>query len=178
MPNTIKLTHEKEYTKEELIALANSIPDILTYPNGAVVNAPRPGTDYWSISDDGSVFVEGFCSYESDQYRLASQNVFVTEEEAEKALYVESIHNKYLKKIIEINTENNWVADWSNADQLKYYVSWDYKLKGKGYSYNTFASIGGVVYMCREAKDYMVSDEVSINDFKAFLKMYSQVEVI
>jgi hypothetical protein len=172
-----QIVQEKtEKFKQELIAELKAEqqeqkPSQLFYDNGAVVNELEPSEKYWHIGYYGDVcearWSDRFCSFLS-----SNQNVFLTKEAAEKWLDVKNTHNRLLAKIKQIDAENNWKADWSNANQLKYEVAWNYfsgEFCGeKDYS-DTPYFLTGSVYMSEQSKDYMMSDEVSDEDFKKFL---------
>lgn len=144
---------------------------VMKYPNGAVAKALEDGDEYWSIRYyEDTLITSHYWNFEGDQYdraMLKNQNVFKTRKDAEKWLDVLNTHNKLLKKIVEINYENGWVADLENDEQKKYCLYW-YTGGNKEYSVITNERYGDVI-MSKQAKDYMMSDKVSDEDFKKFL---------
>jgi nitric oxide reductase large subunit len=109
--------------------------------------------------------------WSSQCFCLSNQNVFLTKESAEKALDVLNTHNRLLKKIMEINAENNWIPDWDDHDQVKYHVFWDNSTQSKS-MYSSTCSQYASVSMCVTAKTYMMSPQVLDEDFKKFLFIY------
>ena len=147
---------------------------ILKYANGAVMESLEIGDDYFSICGD---YLEEW-TWEDQTSDLVLRNVFLTQLEAQRAHGVQLAQNRLLKKIAEIDANNNWVADWGNIDQKKYFLSFDHDFKeldknfipntGK-YANREYNSQTNNVYMSEQAKNYMMSDEVSLEDFKLFL---------
>jgi hypothetical protein len=144
---------------------------VLKYPNGAVVEAPEMYSEYYNIDTPSDVTKYLWICDSLELSRLKNQNIFLTKEEAEKALDVELTHDRLLKKIIEINAENDWVADFKNPNQNKYFLYWCNGDRDKSWSMQ-YIRRTGTIYMCEQAKDYMMSDAISGEDFKKFLKIY------
>jgi hypothetical protein len=140
------------------------------WENGAVKFELEEGQEFWFISTLGEVQWGIIQNDEYEQYLLLRQNIFITEESAEKWLEVLDIHYKYCKIIDEINRKHGWKVDWSDNNQYKYHLCWNYSYKVKYYGCSDIINTG-VNYMCKQAKDYMMSDAVSDSDFKKFLKI-------
>ena len=139
------------------------------YPNGAVVELVDD-EDYYSIDDYGEiVFIFYRAGNTKDEYYLANQNAFLTEEDAKKALEHKKIHNRLIKEITMINHENNWIGDWSDDMQRKYYL-----LQSRyGFCENqTNTGRLGQYVMCEQAINWLLSDEVSDEERKIWLGLY------
>jgi hypothetical protein len=135
----------------------------MKYPNGAVVKLEE-GEDYFYIDSLNDIYGTPY----GHQYHLQNQNAFLSYEDAKKWRDVKNTHNKLLKKIVKINYENNWVPDWGNKVRAKYFLVWDY-LRGQKYHDCNYSERDFHIYMSEQAKDYMMSDKVSDEDFKKFL---------
>ena len=137
---------------------------ILKYANGAVMESLEIGDDYFSICGD---YVEEW-TWEDQTSDLVLRNVFLTQLEAQRAHGVQLAQNRLLKKIAEIDANNNWVADWNDQYQQKYRLYFDFDLNEKSYKIDQ-TYYNGATYMSEQAKDYMMRDKVSLEDFKLFL---------
>ena len=62
-------------------------------------------------------------------------------------------HWEVKKKLKEINSENDWIADWGDPDQKKYYVYYDSDRATFDFWWNK-AIKRQHFYMCEQAKDY------------------------
>jgi hypothetical protein len=148
----------------------------LKYPNGAVVEPPEKGETYWFINSLNDIESTLSHNYEISSFyakSLANQNVFLTKEEAQKALNQSLVFNQLYKKIQEIDRENNWVCDWNDSQQEKLSLSFYWENKSK-HCYSTVKNqIQGVVYMSEESAKYMMSDKVSVADFKLFCGIFN-----
>ena len=98
--------------------------------------------------------------------------MFVTEQARKNAEDVDMTHNRLLTKITEIHAANNWILDWNDTDQMKYWVAWDHACSEKECASNSVFNHGNPV-MCIQARDFMMSDQVSDDEFKAYLKIYN-----
>jgi hypothetical protein len=141
------------------------------WENGAVKFELEVGQEFWFISTLGEVQWGITQNDEFEKYLLLHQNIFITEESAEKWLDVLDTHHKYCKIIDDINRENGWQVDWNNDKQRKYYLSWDYKEENKITWTSLKIDNSGQIFMCAKAAEYMRSDKVSDSDFKKFLKI-------
>jgi hypothetical protein len=140
---------------------------VLKYENGAVMEPTAITTNYYFIAN-GFVDEQPW-NYESYQEaRLLLRNVFLTKQEAQKALDMRLVQNRLLKKIREIDSD--WVCNWSNNSQGKYCLVYDHEESEKYYDHSITGQCDQI-YMSEQAKDYMMSDQVSLEDFKLFLSI-------
>ena len=137
----------------------------LKYPNGAEVYAPDVGSVYHYVGENGHIEWTKFADNYKGLYRLNNQNLFLLEETADKASLVKNTHNKLLKKIIEINAGNDWVLNSNKSNG--YYLCFS---SGKKFG-NCYAQSLDI-YMSEQAKDYMMANAVTLEEFKQFLFMY------
>ena len=152
---------------------------ILKYANGAVMENLEVDQQYYSINSI-MAHQELWGNHICDATRCMQRNVFLTQLEAQRALNMQIVQNWLLKKIAEIDANNNWACDWSDINQKKYFLSFDHDFKeldknvipntGK-YANREYNSQTNNVYMSEQAKDYMMSDKVSLEDFKLFLNV-------
>jgi len=172
MSNKINI-NGKEFTIEELNTLIETAkkPSQIFYENGACVRPLKDGQTYWYINGANDVYECQWNNFNADLNRLANQNLFLSKEYALKALDVMFTHNRILAKIKEIDAENNWKADWSDFNQKKYYVFWDFEHKAKLSDYSRLYNRANI-YMSEQSSDWLMSDEVSDSDFRKFLKIY------
>lgn len=147
---------------------------VLKRPNGSLLERVENGEKYYNILTNGYIsacteyrdFVEG-------EQRHLSGNYFATEEEAQAWLDKLKVYYRLKLKIDQINAENGWVA-WRDSD-CEYYLTTrrrydsqgDYKM-GKDYDSTQKTDRYS---MSEQAKDFMMSDEVSDEDFKTFLEV-------
>ena len=69
-----------------------------------------------------------------------------------------------------INHENGWVADWNDYTQCKYYVNYSHIMS---YSMTLVKKTRiSVVYMCEQAINWLLSDEVSDEERKIWIGIY------
>lgn len=175
MINKITINN-KDFTVDELEAMIQKAkqPKRLTWSNGAEIEAPENGTEYYSITNEGGIIESyNYNHYNKSihKYNLEHKNLFLQKETAERYKdYVET-HNRLLKKIIEINAENNWVADWNNGDQHKYCLTWNNFTESTSYQCS-YREQSFSIFMSEQAKNYMMSYQVPIQDFKKFLFIY------
>lgn len=142
---------------------------ILKYPNGSVVHAPKiikaNPQDLFYI--DNNIYVQKFSLDELKnvlELFINNQNVFLTKEEAEKALKVQQDHNRLLKKIIEIDEQSDKEIDW--------YIYWDSMNNCRVAKVKQAILNTNQIPMSTQAKDYMMSDAVSDQEIKHFLFIY------
>ena len=154
-------------TKEE-------IKKQLFYSNGAVVYPLKDGDTYWCILGDNFTWTAStaWTDHQVDKYRLNRQRIFLTKESCYNADNVDETHTRLLAKITEIHAANNWILDWTDLDQIKYLLTWDHLYSDKAFEWRDRFNQGNPV-MSEQARDYMMSDKVSDEDFKKFLKIYN-----
>ena len=143
-------------------------PKVKYNENGSLAVKPEIGDTYWFINSYGKVDYAGWTDDHMDYYHFQTENCFDTEEAGLIWADVLKTHYRLLEKIKEINESVGWVADWENENQPKYYLSYfDSKVRSE-YVYCTRSSL---IFMSKEAKDYIMSDEVSDEDRIKFLKI-------
>ena len=162
---------EKFYEGEcKIEALKDLTPTVLKYKNGAVVHEPVDGTNYWYIDVDNNMIY--FTSYGNDFYVhraiFQNKNVFLSKEEAEAYLEKLKIFNKLEKQITIINHENGWEADWSDEIQKQYYLSQQANEIYLGACGDLLIN-RGAYYMCKQAIEWLLSDEVSDEERKIWI---------
>jgi hypothetical protein len=151
-------------------ALKDLTPQVLKYKNGAVVHAPKEDTSYWFVASDFDLiptrYDEGFG--DTDIKRLQNKSVFLSKGEAKAYVEKVKIYNKLEKQIIIINHEHDWVADWSDGEQEKYYIIYTYatnKYQSVCVTYNQVTAY----HMSEQAINWLLSDEVSDNERKIWI---------
>jgi hypothetical protein len=153
----------------KLEALKDLTPQVLKYKNGAVVHAPAVGTHYWIVASDFDLINQCYDDTVYDIKRLQNKSVFLSREEAKAYSKRRNVYNKLEKQIIIINHEHDWVADWSDGEQEKYYIIYTYatnKYQSVCVTYNQVTAY----HMCKEAIDWLLSDEVSDNERKIWVE--------
>lgn len=164
----------KTFTVEELNTfIEEAKKQTPKYPNGAEILPLTEGTKYYShnllFQPLNTPFV--WKGDHHDFTYLQCQKVFLTQESLEKALAMEKKHFEIVQKVHEINAKNNWIADFKNNKQLKYFLYYShserhFKVKALSTTSQT------VEYcMCLQAKNWLL--EQTTEDLKAFLKMYN-----
>ena len=104
---------------------------------------PSVGDRYYYLSSDGEACCDTYEDYLSDMKSLEILNVFQTEEEAEREQF-EILLKRRLKKFA---IENNEVEiDWSDHDQDKCYIYYDYYNNELDYTYVGYNRDFGQVY--------------------------------
>ena len=143
----------------------------LHYPNGAVTSDLQSGQDYWTPYRDGQAVRSKWENDATDRSRVFLQKVFLTEDACARAIDVDVNHGSLLAKIVEINKAYNWVADWDDVMQIKYWLTWDHRDSGKEFGTST-RNNHGLPVMCEQARDFMMSARVADAAFKDYLKIY------
>lgn len=149
-------------------------PKQIFYPNGAVVYPLEKGDSYYIICLD--IICLNYTSYQLREWEgsfidlcyLESGNVFLTQESAEKWLNILKIKSKLKKRVIEINAKNNWVCDWSNRNQGKYGIRYN-TIEHKYLLWEDFLLQTSTFYMCEEAAEWLLSDEVTDEERDAWI---------
>lgn len=97
---------------------------------------PSVGDRYYYLNSDGEACCVTYEEYQSDIKSLEILNAFQTEEEAEREQFEILLKRRLKKFAIENNEEE---IDWSDHDQDKYYIYYDYfdnKLEWSYVDYN------------------------------------------
>ena len=144
------------------------------FPNGAEVFAPKIGTKYfYSYNDAEGVSQTTWNDDIDDILYLRNQLVFLEKEKCESSTVLKDRHLEITQKIYQINAENDWVADWSDQKQSKYFVLWDHPNSHGYYGVLDEGKMqsGGEVYYCEQAQRYVKT--LSVEDQKAFLLIYT-----
>lgn len=131
------------------------------FDNGSCVLPLEIKQGYWFIDDCDDVCHQYWHNEYFDQYRLESQNVFLTKEAAENAKDVQDTHNRILVEVKKIDAKKRVELE---PDDNKFYV-FDFIKGKKSWSMST-----GYVpkSKCKtpQARDYIM--QLSDNDFKKF----------
>lgn len=83
---------------------------------------------YWFINDHGEVVSLPDDRDEYGDYRYSIGNYFRTKEEAKHALKRMIATQQIKDRIAELNAKRGWVADWSDANQSKGFLTYDYDI--------------------------------------------------
>lgn len=147
----------------------NTKPEMKFWHNGAVRTPLENGQEYWGINSFGKTDSYDWDGGEFDLNQLKTKNCFLTEEACIEWARIKEVFYKYEAKIMEIHDAEGWEANFKNTEQDKYSVYWDYDTDKKefGWSYNVMTTD---FPMSKKAMDYMMSSEVSDEDFKDFIK--------
>jgi len=145
---------------------------VLTYRNGALVREPQKETTYGYIVDliEKQVGEAKWTGSDFDFDNLAKQNCFLGYMAIDLALDNILIYNRIYKRIKEIDFENDFVCDWSDNHQTKYLACFDWEYLHKSFDYDYQSHSQGVIYMSKQAKDWLLSDEVTTADFRIFIE--------
>lgn len=141
--------------------------------NGSLAERLPNAEPYYFVTVGGHVSCSGEYNNNSYNYRFLTGNYFDTKEAAQ--IWADKLKRAYeLKlKLEQINIENDWVADWENQKQAKYYfLYWDYPNNNKRNLFD-YHSRDAKFYMCEQARDYAMSNAVSREDFKNFIEVFS-----
>ena len=163
--------------------------DVLRWDNGAVMEIPRGFSKIFDVYMNWK-FEERDSDWKSEKFWVArkcdvgdyaeyyvgiSPDFFLTKEEAQLECEARNTHAKLMRRIKEIDRENNWVCDWGDNTQTKYTLSCFYGIRcfskntiNKDYTSPTSSRDVGTC-MSIQARDYMMSDAVSDREFKLFL---------
>jgi hypothetical protein len=158
-PDWFEEVKEKEEKKKPVEPIKNR--------NGSVVKGLNYGEKYYNY-----VFTINQLSWlnnEIDAKLLSYHNVFLTKEEAETARKNQEIYNKLYSKIKQIDAENEWVCDWEDTEQEKYCLFYNNYDKTSFFLTENDYIYQGCIYMSEQAKDYMLSNEVSDEEFMIFV---------
>jgi hypothetical protein len=79
---------------------------------------------YFLVNDSGKIEQEYYDNVNSDNYRILQRNCFKTENEAEQYLKWLTIDAQIRDIAEELNGED--VIDWSDSDQRKFYIIYDF----------------------------------------------------
>jgi len=157
-PEACDITYQKEETAK--------------FPNGAEVFALENGAEYYCHnSDTGDISKNTWSHHNLHEIFLRNQLVFLDEDKARFSTKLEKRHLEITQKIYQINAENNWVEDWSDKGQSKYYCYWSHGANKAYFTYSYVYQSCGEVYYCEKAERYLKT--LSEEDQKAFLLIYN-----
>jgi len=141
------------------------------YPNGAEILEPETGTRYFYKNEDlNDVDNREWIGEVNDRLLLRKQEVFLDKDKCRYSIVLKIRHLKIVQKVYQINAENDWVADWSDEKQKKYYCYFNSSFDRVEFSYVVTFQDGGKSYYSKQAQEYI--DTLSIEDQKAFLLIY------
>lgn len=180
-PHTIGSCFEIEYEK----------PAVRYWDNGALYDEVELGMPVYLINIITDVdlrkikyFVEKrkFLTNSNNEFKgknnatlwfIALENGLVFDDEAKAERWAECLNDKIAieRRLQEINFDNDWVADWSNSYQKKFYISFDH-YESILDSACLYGEQSGDFYMCEQAKDwFLTTDEFSERAKKHFLEI-------
>ena len=125
--------------------------DIWEYlPNYKEVTKWEPQRGEWYVSAFGIVYND-YSVGETQFYGVERQ----TEEEAQYAAQQMRIHNRLLAYVAEF--DKGWKADWTNADQSKYFVDFNHVTNEYYANKRVCSRTIGQVYMSKECAEELCS---------------------
>ena len=126
-------------------------------PNYKEIVRWKPQSGEWYVETSGKVSL-GHSIKRTQYFGVERQ----TEEEAEYAAQQMRIHNRLLAYVAEF--DKDWKADWTNADQDKYFVDFNHATNEYYVNKCTYSRTIGQVYMSKECAEELCrklnSDEV------------------
>ncbi|MGL5125985.1 MAG: hypothetical protein ACRC6U_08415 [Fusobacteriaceae bacterium] len=135
--------------------------------NNSVQLPLEENQDYWFIYGRG-VGNTYWSGEEEDLYMLKTENIFLTEEDAQKALDQKNKGLEVLEILKKINRENDWVDGFSGGlDYKNYYVRKTGATPYVDYSHDIDNQ--GTFYFCKKASDYFKG--LPKEDKKAFFNL-------
>ena len=125
--------------------------DIWEYlPNYKEITRWEPQSGEWYVETSGKVSM-GWSIKRTQFFGVERQ----TEEEAEYAARQMRIHNRLLAYVAEF--DKDWKADWTNADQGKYFVDFNHVTNEYCVNKRTYSRTIGQVYMSKECVEELCS---------------------
>ena len=119
-------------------------------PNYKEVVRWKPQSGEWYVETSGKVSM-GWSIKRTQGFGVERQ----TEEEAEYAARQMRIHNRLLAYVAEF--DKDWKADWTNADQGKYFVDFNDVTNEYYANKRTYSRTIGQVYMSKECVEELCS---------------------
>ena len=117
--NIDNLTEDEKKTLKTLIEKGNSTPK-------EVIFKPDYEQEYYIITSEGAIFsVINECS-RFDDLRFRLGNCFRTRKDAEFALEKQKVYTELKRYALE---HNEYAIDWSNLEQKKWEIIYDYEFK-------------------------------------------------
>ena len=110
---------------------------------------PQAGDVYWYIGDLGDTSRAMFENDKYDQYQKRKGNMYRTRKDAQTVI---DIDNRIRK------LTGDWVADWSDSMQCKYYPQHGHGGKGWGLGYAQLVQLPHLTYMPEEAADTILKE--------------------
>lgn len=125
------------------------------------------GENYWNVSDYRRVKVDVDFGADSsgDSFRYDTHNYFQTEDEAQKYANVLEIERQ-LKKFAD---EHNDVIDWTNINQEKYYLYYNYSGYKVGISNHHWTKGSRTIYFSSEKIAEQAIDTIGTDKIKEYL---------
>jgi hypothetical protein len=146
--------NQGEYTLEEITKLFEE-KTILKYPNAAVVEDLEFDQGHYCIYDAQVVYRGRYYSNE-DKYDLLTRNIFLTKEEAEKELKRKKRYFEIINEIDKINRDENWVADWNDDEQVKWFLYYNY-INNNFICEDAYMCHKNNIYMSKKAIDWVMT---------------------
>ena len=146
------------------------------WPNGALFNKPDDDTCVWCVGSSLELkkYVvqtqDHFGDYQMNKVYLTTKCLFDDRAKAEK--YAQALNDRMAieRRIQEINFENDWVVDWSDFTQEKWYF-W-YRHDSINYSCN-YSAQSRDIHVCKQAAEWFINtDEFTLEQKKHFINIY------
>ena len=120
---------------------------------------------YWFVQSNGISNCTYECNRDSDSFRYDTHNYFQTEEEAQKYAKVLETERQ-LKKFAD---EHNDVIDWSNINQKKWYLYYNYSCYKVGIFSYYWAKESRVIYFSSKKIAQQAIDTIGEDKIKEYL---------
>lgn len=143
--NKLTLNGKDYELDDELVTKLTKVVEESNKPTGRW--KPKGGDKYWHITDYGepnSLLWGDYEADEIDRWLYSQRNVFRTEEEAKA-------HKAYLEAVAELKDSSEFVPDWGNYRQRKWFVKYDHKYDYLNIAPWIWYNYGSLVYFATEA---------------------------
>jgi hypothetical protein len=110
---------------------------------------PRFNEKYWCVQGSGIIFSAMWYDDKIDYFRLQTNNVFRTSEDAETWL---KVHDRVHELI------GDWEADWGNSDQIKYSLVYDHNNNKLEINDNCWMQTQGITFMPEHAANTLLKE--------------------
>lgn len=125
----------------------------------------KNGDLYWLVGSNGKPDWSYEFNRDSDSFRYDTHNYFQTEEEAQRYAKVLETERQ-LKKFAD---EHNSEIDWSNNNQEKWHLYYNYSYYKVGISNHYWTKEARVIYFSSEEIAEQAIDEIGTDEIKEYL---------
>lgn len=125
----------------------------------------KDGDIYWLVGSNGKPDWSYEFNRDSDSFRYDTHNYFQTEEEAQRYAKVLETERQ-LKKFAD---EHNSEIDWTNINQEKYHLYYNYRGCKVGISNHYWTKESRVIYFSSEEIAEQAIDEIGKDKIKEYL---------